>query len=141
MNSFARLAQESGAWTSAWLLREKPFTRDSLELREEFLEPRVVAKDVVIRIVFDPIALPPAARKRTLEQAHRFFFLTELRAQARGIEQRAHVFGVELERPLRPFQRARSLTAVKERACTERERPSIAWVQRQEALGATDALA
>jgi hypothetical protein len=40
---------------------------DSFEPRKELLEPRVVAEDVVVGIVFDPVAVPPAPRNRTLE--------------------------------------------------------------------------
>src|SRR5262245_12603754 len=89
--------------------------RGSFEVRQELLEARVVAQDVVVGIVLDPIALAPAACEHALETRQRRFLLAGLGMQTGGLDQGAHVVGIELERSARPFSRALVLTIVEER--------------------------
>ena len=51
-----------------------------------------------------PVALSPAPGEDAFEIRERVFFLSGFRRQAGGVEQRAHVVGVEVERPSRPVE-------------------------------------
>src|ERR1700758_4303644 len=92
---------------------------------QQLLKARIVAQDVVVRVVLDPVALSPASGEDSLEYLRGFFFLTCLGMQTGGVNQGTHVIGIEFERSLRPFHRTRALSIVESRTRTERERSSI----------------
>jgi hypothetical protein len=69
---------------------------------EEILETWVIAKNVVVGIVLDPVAFAPSFCKDALQQIEGRFLLTELGAQTSRIDQSTHVVGIEFKRALRP---------------------------------------
>jgi hypothetical protein len=70
----------------------------SLEPLQELLEPRVVAHDVVVGVVLDPVALAPASREDPLEELQHLLLQAQLGAETRGVDERAQVVRMELER-------------------------------------------
>src|SRR5258708_32904085 len=88
------------------------------ELRQQLLEAWIVAQDVVVRVVLDPVALSPASGEDSLEYLQSFFFLTCLGMQTGGINPGTHVIGIDFERSLRPVHSTRSLSMVEQRART-----------------------
>ena len=54
----------------------------SPQVREQLLEAGIVAEDIVIGIVLDPVALAPSASEGALEQRERLVFMIELQVEA-----------------------------------------------------------
>ena len=84
--------------------------------------------------------LAPASREHTLQKLQSFFFQASFGVQAGSVHQGAHIIRIKFERSTRPFHGPRFLTFGVEHARSERERPSIVWIQNEGDFGAPYAL-
>src|SRR3954471_24033123 len=95
------------------------------QLREQALEPRIAAEAVVIGIVLDPVAFPAAFGEYALEQRKRLFLLSGFDVHAGGVDQRAGVVRAQVERSLRPLERAEPMAIREQADRTHRQRTDI----------------
>src|SRR5436305_11918070 len=84
------------------------------QLGQQVLKPRLFAQAIVIRIVFDPPALSPAAREHALQQVKRLVLVTQFGAEARRVDECAHILGVKLYSASAPLPRSRRFTDLKQ---------------------------
>jgi hypothetical protein len=70
----------------------------SLQLRDDPLEPRIVAERFVVGIVLDPGTASPSQRAQAIEIIEGFVLQSHPRVQTRGRHQRRQVIRMELQR-------------------------------------------
>src|SRR5262245_45911077 len=99
----------------------------------------MVAQEVVIWIVLHPVKLAPAASEGAFDEVQRLVYQTCPGPETSGVQDRAHIIGIQLQRTARPFSCAFALARIVECVGAECERASIAGIQCESAFGPRDA--
>jgi hypothetical protein len=99
-----------------------------LQFGQELLETGVVAEEVVVGIVFDPVAFAPAAGEDAFEKFESSFFLAGFGMQASRVDQSADVVGMQCKRTFRPLNGPLFLAVFVKRAGAERQRSNVARI-------------
>src|SRR5215471_6321759 len=85
-----------------------------LESLQQALEARIAAQRFVVRIVFDPVSFTAAVLEHAFQERQRLLAVSGAGLQAGTADDGTGVVGSQLERSLRPFERADLLAVLEE---------------------------